>query len=400
MKKTVARLGKLYHWVVQPLLVLIILLIGYFSAKGLTLFKQEPPKNKPAIYAPLVNTISSHIENRTLFIRGTGTLQARTRINIVPQVGGRIMSIHPQLRAGGYFKANATLLEIEQIDYQLAVTSAASEVASAKRSQQLEIAEAKAAIEEWHALHNNEPVPILVSRQPQIAEAKANFQAAQARLQQAKINLKRTRISMPFAGRVVQASIDVGEVINANQSVGMVYSSELLEIPVPLEINQLAWLNLAPIDAPKQNTSPTDSTNSSAQILISLAGQEHRLPGQLIRVESELDSVSRLARVVIALNASEIPELLREEVIPGLFVNVEIKARELQDITVLPRSVLREHGVLWVVKDQKLIFVTPQIIYQSDSEIWLRALPANTIIINNTLEVVTQGMQVRIQEPQ
>lgn len=402
MKNTLTRFNKLYNWLLQPLLVLIILLIGYFSAKGLTLFKQEPAQNKTADYAPLISILESQIENKTLLIRGNGTLEARTRINIVPQVGGRIVYIHPQLRAGGYFQANQSLLEIEAIDYQLAVTSAASEVSSAQRVQQLEMAEAAAAVEEWQALQGDQPAPILVRREPQIAEAKANLQAAQARLQQSKLNLKRTRISMPFAGRVVQASIDVGEVINANQSVGMVYDRELFEIPVPLEIDQLAWLNFNSNDTAKNSHDHNtgQGTGSTAHILITLAGQEYRLAGKIIRVESELDSRSRLARVVISLKASDIPEILREEVIPGLFVDVELKARELQNISVLPRSVLRENSDLWVVEKQKLIFLKPQIIYQSDSEIWLKGLPANTVIINSSLEVVTEGMQIRIQESQ
>ncbi len=392
-------LSQFYHWLLQPLLVLGILLAGYFGAKGLTIFKQEPPKTETADYAPLVKTLNSRVENRTLIIRGNGTIEARTRINVVPQVGGKIVHIHPQLRPGGYFKANQPLLEIEQIDYQLAVTSADSEVASARRTLQLETAEAQAAIEEWHALHDQQPVPVLVSREPQIAEAKANLEAANARLQQAKLNLTRTRIGMPFAGRVVQASIDVGEVVNANQSVGMVYSNELFEIPVPLEVNQLAWLDLTHLSqltkATNTNKKPADS---NADILVSLAGQEHRLQGTLARVESELDNISRLARVVITLNTADIPVQLREEVIPGLFVEIELKARELENITVLPRLVLHEGGVIWVVKNGKLEFFKPQIIYQSESEIWLKAMPVGTVIVTSALEVVTDGMQVRVMD--
>lgn len=400
MNKTLSYLVKLYHRILQPLLVLFILLVGYFSAEGLTLFKQEPPKNKIASYAPLVKTLKSQIENRTLLIRSNGTVQARTRINIVPQVGGQIIYIHPQFRAGGYLQAHQVLFKIEPIDYQLAVTNVTSKVISAERNYQLEIAESAAAIEEWQALQGKIPAPILVRREPQIAAAKTNLQAARARLQQAKINLNRTHISTPFASRVVQANIDIGEVINANQSVGIVYSTEQLEIPVPIEIDQLAWLDLSNIVTNQHKIDSTEPPAGSAHILITLARQAYRLPGKIIRVESELDNLSRLARVIISLKASDIPKDLREEIIPGLFVDVEIKARELQNITVLPRSVLRENTMLWVSKNQQLRFIKPRLIYQSDTEIWLRDIPANTIIISSVLDVVTEGMQVRIQPPQ
>ena len=401
MKTIAATLGRLYHWLLQPLLVLMILLLGYFGAKGLTVFKQEPEKTKPASYAPLVKTVNSRLENKTLTIRGNGTIEARTRINIVPQVAGRVIRIHPQLRAGGYFQANQVLLAIEPIDYQLAVTNAESELATARRSLQLEVAEAQAAVEEWHALHPNQAVPLLVGRQPQIAEARASLKAAKARLQQARLNLKRTKISMPFAGRVVESNIDVGEVVSANQSVGIVYSNDVFEIPVPIEVDQMAWLDIqSPNPDSAVSSAESHFADNSVDILVPIAAEIHRLPGRLVRVESELDSVSRLARVVVALKSADIPKQLREEVIPGLFVDVEIRARELQHMTLLPRQALREGDVLWTVNDGKLVFVQAQIIHRSDSEIWLQSLPEDTVVVISALDVATEGMQVRVMEQQ
>lgn len=394
MKKRLQRLSQIYHWLLQPLLVLVILLVGYFGAKGLTLFKHEPVQNKAVSYAPLVKTVKTTDENRTMTIRGNGAIEARTRINIVPQVGGRIVRIHPQLRAGGYFKANEVLLEIEPIDYQLAVTNAESEVASAKRALQLEIAESEAAIEEWNALHASEPVPLLVSRKPQIAEARASLKAAKAMLQQARLNLKRTRISMPFAGRVVEASIDVGEVVNANQTVGTVYSRELFEIPVPIEVDQLVWLEL---DANNNNHS---LNKHQVDILVQLAGKQYRLNGWIARVESELNAVSRLARVVVSLKADDIPQDLRDEVIPGLFVDVELSAKQIDNITVLPHRVLHEGGVIWIVQNGKLAFYQPEIIHLSASDIWIKGMPEHTKVITSALDVITEGMQVRTMEQQ
>lgn len=386
-----------YRWLIQPLLVFVILLAGYLTAKGLTLFKTQPPKAETVNYAPLVKTIMGRAEPRMLVIRGNGTIQARTRINVVPQVGGKVTRIHPQLRPGGYFKANQVLVEIEQIDYQLAVTSAESDVATARRTLQLETAEAQSAIEEWQALYGKAPVPILVSREPQIAEAKARVKAANASLQRARLDLQRTRIRMPFSGRVVQASIDVGEVVNANQSIAIVYDTEVFDIPVPLEVDQLAWLDMSLSETTSQTQSVDTAAHSEVKVLVTLAGQEYRLRGRMARIESELDSVSRMVRAVVALNHEDIPSELNEEIIPGLFVNVEIQARKLDKVTVLPAALLRESEVLWIVRDNKLNYFRPQILYQSDGEIWIKALPANVQIISSSLDVVTEGMQVRIE---
>ena len=390
MKLWLSKLSKTYHWIIQPILVIGILLFGFFGAMGLSLFKQEPEKSESVVYAPLVKTITTQLEDKTVLIKGNGSIEARTRINIVPQVGGRIDYIHPHLRAGGSFKADEVLLQIEQIDYQLAETQAKSDIAAAENNLQTVIAEAKTAVLGWKAINPKRSVPALVARQTQIASAKASLQSAKARLQQAQLNLRRTLISMPFSGRVVQSTMDVGEVIAANDSIGVVYNNKSYEIPVPLEIDQLAWL-----DIPDQNH--PDSANR-VTILVVIAGQTYRLAGRVIRVESELNSISRLARVVIGLKSDDIPQALREEVIPGLFVDVEIEARQLKDTSVIPKSARHDDGLLWILRDQHLQFVPAEVAYQSDSELWVRNLSSETKVITSSLDVVTNGMQVRTEK--
>jgi len=367
----------------------MILLFGFFGAMGLSMFNEEPKATERKIYAPLVKTLSSKIEDRTLLIQGNGTLVPRVRVNIIPQVGGRVVRAHPELRAGGRFKADEVLLEIERIDYELAVTRNKAEVAAAKKKFEVETAQATVSQQEWFTLHPKEKIPPIVARQPQIAEARANIKAAEAKLQQASLDLKRTRIRMPFAGRVVQSSVDVGEVMVANQPVGVVFSDEILEIPIPLELDDLAL-----IQTPGHNNK-TDG--SEVIIKISMAGTTYRLPGKVDRIESEIDSLSRMVRVVIKLESEDIPAPLKNKVIPGLFVDVEIKAKQLSDITVIPKSTLRGDNTLWIAEDGRLRFIKPDIVYQSDSELYIKGLNSGTTVITSQLEVVTDGMQIRTQ---
>ncbi len=383
------KLSHSYHWIFQPLLVVGILVFGFIGAMGFSMFKEEPRKAERETYAPLVRVLETEVTTQQVIVEGNGTLAARTRINIVPQVGGRITYIHPNLRAGGSFKANETLIEIERIDYELAVTQNEAEVAAAKTQLKLEMAEAEAAREEWVTLNPEKPVPTLVGREPQIAEAKAEVKAAEARLKQARLNLQRTRIAMPFAGRVVEAMIDVGEVLAANQQVGVVYSSEKFEIPVPLEVDELAW-----IDVPDKNS---DIAGSTVNIHVRIGDTSYDLPGQVTRIESELEELSRFARVVVTLLPQDIPATLKEKVIPGLFVDVSIMSRQLAQVTSMPRATLRQGNIIWTVDNNNhLQFVTPDIVYKSDDEILVRDLAQGTQVVMSNLEVVTEGMQVRI----
>ena len=385
------KLSHSYHWIIQPLLVVGILVFGFIGAMSFSMFKEEPRKTEKPTYAPLVRVLETEVTTQQVIVDGNGTLEARTRINIVPQVGGRITYIHPNLRAGGTFKAKETLIEVERIDYELTVTQNEAQVAAARTTLELEQAEADAAREEWITLNPNQQVPTLVGREPQIAEAKAEVKAAEARLAQARLDLKRTRIAMPFTGRVVEAMIDVGEVISANQQVGVVYSTEKFEIPIPLEVDQLAW-----IDVPNKSAG---IEGSPVNIHVRIGDANYDLPGRVTRIESELEELSRFARVVVTLLPKDIPAALKEKVIPGLFVDVSIMSQQLAQVTSMPRATLRQGNIIWTVDNNNhLQFVTPDIVYKSEDEILVRDLAQGTQVVMSNLEVVTEGMQVRISE--
>lgn len=383
-------LSKFYQWLVQPLIVIGILVFGFLGARSFTMFEDTPEQTERETYAPLVRVITAQKSSQPIFINGNGTIEARTRINLVPQVGGRVTYIHPELRAGGSFAANEVLVQIEDIDFKLQVTQNEAQVAAARTALKLQIAEAEAASAEWFSLNPDSDIPTLVGREPQIAEARAQLKSAEALLEQAKLSLQRSSIRMPFAGRVVQSALDVGEVITANQPAGIVYSLEAFEIPVPLSIDDLTWINL-----------PNDTNGrkgSMVKIQIPEGNRIHSVPGQVTRMESELEAVSRFARIVVTLFPRDIPAELREKVIPGLFVNLQIKGKQLDQVTVVPRTALREDNQLWVIKDNQLHFMPVNIIHTTEDKIMLQDLPDDTQIVVSNLDVVTHQMDVRVSE--
>jgi RND family efflux transporter MFP subunit len=375
------RLLTLSQWILVP----VILLAGIVALVTLVSLREEPVPQVLQEYAPLVSVMTVSTENRAVNISGNGVVTARTRVELVPQVGGRIISIHPSMRAGGRFSAGEELIQIEQVDYELAVIQAESEVAAAVRKLELEQAEADASVEEWIALNPDEPAPGLVARKPQISEAEANVRAAEARMRQADLNLSRTRLSMPFDGRVIRITADEGGVVMPNQAVGVVYSTEVFEIPVPLEFDELSWIRAARDDVP----------GSEAKIDIRIAGVDYTLIGEVARIESELDSVSRLARAIVRIRSDEIPPEARDSFIPGLFVDVLILGPTLDSVSVLPRSSVREGETAWLIEEDRLQIYPLDVVFESAGDVIVKDLPEDAIVVSSQLDVVTKGMKVR-----
>lgn len=384
------RIGSLFRWWLQPLLVLAVLALGFVGAMGLSSSREAPPRQEQASYAPVVRVRAITVSSLPVVVRGHGALEARTRIDLIPQVGGAVTAIHPELRAGGRFRAGEVLARVQAVDYELALARARAEVSSASTALEVQRAEAEAASSEWTLLHPEEPVPELVGRQPQIEEAEARLQAARAQVESAELDLARTELRLPFDGCVLAASIDVGQVIAPNQAVGSVYATDVFEVPVPLESDELRWIEL-PADRPGAEGSP-------ARVHVRAGGEVLTLEGRAVRLEGRLDATSRLARLVIQVRPEGPTPRLSARILPGLFADVEIEGGSLENVTALPRETLREGGVVWVVEDGRLVFVTPVVERADGDSVYVSGLPPGAQVVTSNLEVVTDGMQVRVQE--
>ena len=95
----------------------------------------------------------SQITDVPVVVNGHGEVVARVAVDVVPQVAGQVVKIHPSLVAGGFFSAGEVLVVIDPRDYELAVERGQAAVARAKVSLEREQAEAVVAREEWDELH-------------------------------------------------------------------------------------------------------------------------------------------------------------------------------------------------------------------------------------------------------
>ena len=383
----------------QALVGLIIVLLSGLGALLLSRSTEQVPgaqheNGQGENYAPAVTVIQSSAATYPIKIQGYGSLEAHTRIQIAPQVSGKISYIHPHFRRGGLVTANEVLLEIEKADYQLQVTQREADVIAARTALALEKAEAATAQKGWRALKPQQKTPTLVGRQPQIAQAQATLKAAEAQLARARLALQRTTLYMPFTGRVISASISAGEAVNRYQVVGQLYRNQQFEIAIALSIDELAWVEL-----PTQDKAGTvNQQGSQALIEFSMGNQDYQLPGTLTHIGSELDQRTRLAELIVRLDAKDIPAAIKDRVIPGLFVSVSVFSQALDNLHQLPASALRKNNTLWAVVDNKLSLLKPRIIHRSGDKVYIRHRNRQLTVITSALDVVTEGMDVSILE--
>jgi RND family efflux transporter MFP subunit len=140
----------------------------------------------------------------------TGTLEAVTKINITPEVGGKIARIHVQ--EGDRVAEGQLLAELETESIRLQLKQAEAGVAVAEASHA-------------DALRNKERMDRLIKENAVSAQQQEKVQlaydAAAAQLEQARAGLNLARHALdvsimkaPFAGVVASKNAEVGDVIN------------------------------------------------------------------------------------------------------------------------------------------------------------------------------------------
>ena len=371
----------------------VLIAMGVVGFLVLTASKPEMKKRKPPAPVPMVRTIKTNSGPQTVYIKGEGTVRPLREINLVSEVGGKVVGVSPALVNGGVFKEGDTLLQIDPVDYELAVTLARAKVKEAESRLELAEEEALAAVEEWRLLYpdsssEDSKPSALVAKEPQLAAAQARLEADKADLRKALLHLERTKLKAPFAGRVGAENVDVGQYVSPGQTLGSLYSTEAAEIVVPLEGGDLFWFDVPAFTS-------TDGRGAPAVIRASLAGRELSWPGKVVRTEGRLDERTRMIHVVVRVDK---PYARKPPLVFGLFVTVEIEGRNLHNCTVIPRGALHQGNVVWVLdQESRLRFRKVEVArVQGDEVVVSKGLEDGEAVVTTPLKAVTDGMTVRM----
>ncbi|MEM7601084.1 MAG: efflux RND transporter periplasmic adaptor subunit [Verrucomicrobiota bacterium] len=264
-----------------------------------------------------------------------------------------MIEVSPNFREGGFFDEGEVLLKLDPVNYETAVTIDEAAVAEANRQLHEERIRGAQAIENWKRLGKSGEPSDFVARMPQLAEAEARLKATEAQLQQARRDLERTEVKAPFAGRIVEQSVDVGQFVNSNTQLGRAFSTDVMEVRLPLTNRQLEFVKLPdefrgdapPLVGPEVGISGRLGSNLS------------QWTGRIVRVDSSIDELSRQLFVV-----AEIEDPYRREegrtgfpLKIGMFVDALVEGQNLESVFVVPRKAVRVGGEVILIDEDNRI---------------------------------------------
>lgn len=373
-----------------------VVIIGSILFAALMISLKSDVETVPTVNPPkMVRVIKVEEQTVTLVVKTQGTVVPRTETSLVSQVAGQITKISPAFVSGGFFEKDDVLVEIDKRDYVLALKQADLQVAQAELRLKIEEQEAKVARQEWQRLNTGTPPP-LVAREPQLLEAKAMLGAAKASMELAYLNIERTEIKAPYAGRIRAKSVDVGQYVNPGTAVAAIYAIDYAEVRLPLPDKELAYIDF-PYDFRGNHL---NKKGPEVILKANFAGKERVWKGYITRIEGEIDPLNRMIHVVARVDDPYVRNRGGDKppFTVGMFVHAEIQGLEVENLVAIPRTALRNNNQVLIVDPENRLRFRNVEIFRLETEIAYisSGLKNGDQVCVSTLLTVVEGMPVEI----
>ncbi|MFG6464071.1 efflux RND transporter periplasmic adaptor subunit [Roseateles sp. DXS20W] len=300
----------------MPAFATLTVLVAVAAAVFLTACSPAGAQQGDAKAAPPtpVSVLTLQPQRVALSTELAGRTVATQTAEVRPQVSGIVKA--RAFTEGSDVKAGQLLYQIDPASYQAALDSAKAALAKA---------EANATTARLKAGRYDELAGIdAVSKQLRddaraaLQQAQADVAAATAAVRTAQIDLDRTRVSAPIAGRIGRSAVTPGALVTANQAGAMATLQQL--DPIYVDVTQTSAELLRLQRQLADGTLQRDAAGQARVKLLLEDGTTYALDGQLQFSELQVDPASGS----VTLRA-KFPNPKRQ-LLPGMYVRAQVQS--------------------------------------------------------------------------
>lgn len=236
---------------------------------------------------------------------------------------------------------------------------------------------------------------------------KAKLASSKTQLKQQQRNLERTKVTAPFAGRILAKRIGKGQYLSPNTVAGSLYPADFVEVDMPLSLKQFELLDL-PHDIER-------NTAKQQQFPVELTlpyEQNGKWNGYITGTRATLDNQSRQIIVIARLdnpfitNAKDSTSAVSLRV--GQYLNASIKGKTFHNVYLLPSSAVRQNREILLVENNKVFILAVKTVWNTESTSVIQLDTSspqakiqdldNKQIITTPFPQATEGMSVLLPE--
>jgi membrane fusion protein, multidrug efflux system len=278
----------------------------------------------PAAANPPVPVTPGTAETRDMpvYVRGIGSVQAFNTVTIKSRVDGQIVKV--DFTEGQEVKVGDPLFEIDPRPFQAALAQANA----AKEKDQAQLTSAQADLKRYAELvkPGYQTRQIFDQQKGLVGQLQASLKADQAAIDNATLNLTYATIRSPIDGRTGARLVDIGNLVHATDSTGLVSITQLKPIFVTFTVPQNQFDRIRKSAA----AGPVEVQAVSADDKTQLAA------GKLTLIDNQIDPATGTIRLKGTFDNTD------EALWPGEFVNTRLVVGiDKNAVTVAARALQR-----------------------------------------------------------
>ncbi|HJL85561.1 MAG TPA: efflux RND transporter periplasmic adaptor subunit [SAR324 cluster bacterium] len=356
-------------------LVTLLLSLGLLGAGVLGMQSlagmKKPPERKEIVEKPLpVEITIAKAETIIPEIIGYGEVKAVKKVRISAEVSGRIIEVHSELEVGKTVPKGAQLIKIDTRNDQLLLQTNKERLSIFERNLQI----AKNEFKRFESFYRKNKLVTLSELEK--AEQNSNLIMDQIRQLEyenhlARLNLDRSVLHAPFDGRIKSITIEKGQFVSTGDVLVTLVDDTILEVHVSLDSEKARkilrfsqetgntkrfWFaNLLKVPSAIQWTQNNESV---------------RATGVTDRV-LKFDPKARTLQIAIRLNAENKLFTNTFPIVEGMFCQVRIPGKPLQNVIKLPRQAVGYDNKINIVTENRLKTVPVGVKWVDDGNVYV-----------------------------
>jgi RND family efflux transporter MFP subunit len=240
-----------------------------------------------------------------LSVTAAGQAEAWRRTRLTAEVPGRIDRI--TVRESDRVSSGAVILTVDPVDYELALQEAQARKARGEADYR------------ERTLFDHTLEPEVRAERERAARIRSGLDEVELGLRKAQLDLERTRVRTPFAGRVASLNVLPGQLVRAGDELMTLIDLDPIKVQVQVLEGELAHIR----------------PGARAQVRFS-AFPDQPFVGTVETINPLVEEQTRTARVTILVPNRG------GRVLPGMYARVELEAQRIPDRTMVPRTAILE----------------------------------------------------------
>ena len=362
---------------------IIIIGFSFLLAAIFTSLKKDEKKKAVVKHIPTIKTFEAKKRNFQIYLEKDGHVVSKYEYPLISEVHGEILYLSDYFNNNLVFEKDELLLQVDSSYYSIDRRNAKALLDAAILENEMQ-----RAIHERSQIELNnykkENVNDLAKKIPQLNSSKSNLDAAEANYERAILNLNKTSFKAPFRGRVKSNRSSKGMVVSQGSQLATIYSVEDLVLKLPLQLNEVRFLNIL------------DDNNFKIDLSLNIGGEIYSLKGKYEGVSGAVDRLTQSVFLNVSLEDFSNLELMVDN---NLFVNAKIYGKEYSGVYILPNAAIRDNNMIHIVENERLVPQEIKIIktYQDSTVIECGNLD-NQIVNLTPLEYYVNNMQVKVSD--